>query len=190
LTRLLYQRGDFTALDTARVAPVLVAYGAGVWAYCAIPVLYRGFYAVGERKIPVQVGLVAVVLDLALNFSLIWPWGERGLAASTAISAAVQVALLAGMIQRCVGRLDWRRLGVTGAKALFATLAMGAVCLMTLSNFPRGSGRFHEAAALVVAIGLSAVTYFVAARIVGIDELRLLLGRNSDMSREAVISPP
>ncbi|HEY2250298.1 MAG TPA: murein biosynthesis integral membrane protein MurJ, partial [Planctomycetaceae bacterium] len=191
LTRLLYQHGDFTALDTARVAPILVAYGAGVWAYCAIPVLYRGFYAVGERKIPVQIGLVAVVLDLALNFSLIWPWGERGLAASTAISAAVQVAFLAWMIQRCVGRLDWRRLCVTGGKALFATLAMGAACSMTFRYFPNGSGRFHEAAALVVAIGLSAVTYFVAARIVGIDELRLLLGRDSDMSREAArISPP
>src|SRR4029077_4444684 len=127
LTRLLYQHGDFTALDTARVTPILVAYGAGVWAYCAIPVLYRGFYAVGERKVPVQVGLIAVVLDLSLNFSLIWPWAERGLAASTAISAAVQGALFAWMIQWRVGRLDWRRLFATGGKALFATSAMGAV---------------------------------------------------------------
>lgn len=185
LTRLLYQHGDFTALDTARVAPILVAYGAGVWAYCAIPVLYRGFYAVGERKIPVQVGLVAVVLDIALNFSLIWPWAERGLAASTAISAAIQVALLAWMIQRRVGRLDWRRLCVTGARALSATLVMGAVCYATLVYFPKGlerllPGRLNEAAALFVAIGLSAVTYFVAARCVGIDELRMLLRRDGE----------
>ncbi len=180
LTRLLYQHGDFTALDTARVAPILVAYAAGVWAYCAIPVLYRGFYAVGERKIPVQVGLIAVALDLVLNFSLIWPWAERGLAASTAISAAIQVALLAWMIQRRVGRLDWRRLFATGGKALFATSAMGAVCLATFAYFPKGlerilPGRLYEAAALVVAIGLSAVAYFVSARITGIDELRMLL---------------
>jgi putative peptidoglycan lipid II flippase len=180
LTRLLYQHGDFTALDTARVAPILVAYGAGVWAYCAIPVLYRGFYAVGERKIPVQVGLIAVALDLVLNFSLIWPWAERGLAASTAISAAIQVALLAWMIQSRVGRLDWRRLFVTVGKALFATLAMGAVCVVTFACFPAGSGRLHEAAALVVAIVLSAVTYFVAARIAGIDELRMLLRADAD----------
>jgi putative peptidoglycan lipid II flippase len=180
LTRLLYQHGDFTALDTARVAPILVAYGAGVWAYCAIPVLYRGFYAVGERKIPVQVGLIAIVLDLVLNFSLIWPWAERGLAASTAISAAIQVALLAWMIQSRVGRLDWRRLFVTAGKSLFATLAMGAVCVATFACFPAGSGRLHEAAALVVAIVLSAVTYFVAARIAGIDELRMLLRADAD----------
>jgi putative peptidoglycan lipid II flippase len=191
LTRLVYQHGDFTALDTARVAPVLVAYGAGVWAYCAIPILYRGFYAVGERTIPVQVGLIAVALDLALNSTLIWPWGERGLAASTAISAAVQVALLAWMIQRRVGRLDGRRLCATGGKALFATLAMGAVCLATFNYFPQGldrflPGRLGEAAVLVAAIGLSAVTYFTAARIVGIDELRPLLRRDADVNREAV----
>jgi putative peptidoglycan lipid II flippase len=191
LTRLLYQHGDFTALDTARVAPILVAYGAGVWAYCAIPVLYRGFYAVGERKIPVQVGLIAVALDLALNGTLIWPWGERGLAASTAISAAVQVALLAWMIQRRVGRLDWQRLCVTCGKALFATLAMGAACLTAFSYIPRGAGRLSEAAALVAAIGLSAVTYFGVARIVGIDELRLLLRHDADANREAApYSPP
>jgi len=180
LTRLLYQHGDFTALDTARVAPVVVAYGAGVWAYCAIPVLYRGFYAVGERSIPVKVGLIAVVLDLALNFSLIWPWAERGLAASTAISAAVQVGLLSWMIQRRVGRLDWRRLLATGGKALFATSAMGAVCLATFICIPTGSGRLHEAIGLVVAIGLSAVTYFAVARCVAIDELRLLLRHDAD----------
>jgi len=185
LTRLLYQHGDFTALDTARVTPILVAYGAGVWAYCAIPVLYRGFYAVGERKIPVQVGLIAVALDLVLNFSLIWPWAERGLAASTAISAAVQTALLAWMIQRRLGRLDWRRLLVTGGKALFATSAMGAVCLATLNYFPQGldrlhsgashGGRLHEAVALFVAILLSTVTYFAVARCARIDELRMML---------------
>jgi putative peptidoglycan lipid II flippase len=180
LTRLLYQHGDFTALDTARVAPILVAYGAGVWAYCAIPVLYRGFYAVEERKIPVQVGLIAVALDLVLNFSLIWPWAERGLAASTAISAAIQVALLSWRIQGRVGRLDWRRLFVTAGKAVFATSVMGAVCVATFAYFPTGSGRLHDALALVAAIGLSAVTYFVAARIAGIDELRMLLRNDAD----------
>src|SRR5204863_9866264 len=44
LTRLLFQHGDFTAADTARVTPIVIAYAAGVWAYCAIPVLYRDCY--------------------------------------------------------------------------------------------------------------------------------------------------
>ena len=131
LTRLLFQHGQFTADDTARTAAVLVAYSAGVWAYCGIPVLYRGFYAVGERRIPLLLGLAAVGLDLMMNLSLIWPWAERGLAASTALSASAQFACLAWLIQTRVGRLDWQRLAITGAKALLATGAMAAVCRET-----------------------------------------------------------
>ena len=175
LTRLLFQHGDFTSTDTERVVPILVAYGAGVWAYCAIPVLYRGFYAVGERQIPVKVGLTAVGLDLLLNLTLIWPFAERGLAASTAISAAVQVALLAWFIQRRIGRLDWRRLAVTIGKAALATTAMTAVYLASRRYMPDESGRLIEASALLVPIAVAAAAYFGVARFLGISELQLLL---------------
>ncbi|HEY3967454.1 MAG TPA: murein biosynthesis integral membrane protein MurJ [Planctomycetaceae bacterium] len=182
LTRLLFQHGEFTATDTARVVPILIAYGAGVWAYCAIPVLYRGFYAVGERQIPVKVGLTAVGLDLLLNFSLIWPFAERGLAASTAISAAVQVALLSWLIQRRVGRLDWPRLAWTIAKAAVATAAMSAIYLTSRSLMPERTGKIHDAIALLIPIVLAAAAYFAIARLLGIAELRWLLRgeRHSD----------
>src|SRR5262249_22515878 len=132
LTRILFQRGQFTAADTVRTAAVLVAYSVGVWAYCGIPILYRGFYAVGERRLPVIVGMGAGGLDLALNLSLIWPFAERGLAASTALSAAIQVMCLAWLIQTRIGRLDWARLATTTLKTGLATGAMSAVCLVSL----------------------------------------------------------
>jgi putative peptidoglycan lipid II flippase len=179
LMRLLFEHGDFTAADTARVVPILIAYGSGVWAYCAIPVLFRGFYAVGERQIPIHVGLTAVVLDVLLNLSLIWPFAERGLAASTSISAAVQVALLAGLIQRRIGRLDWRRLAVIGGKAVLATIAMSIVYLASWRFLPAGSGRLAEGTVLVGSILLAAAVYFVVARLAGIDELRYLLQRET-----------
>ncbi|MGE5193335.1 MAG: murein biosynthesis integral membrane protein MurJ, partial [Deltaproteobacteria bacterium] len=164
LTRLLFQHGQFDAADTARTAAVLVAYSAGVWAYCGIPVLYRGFYAVGERRIPVILGLSAVVLDLTMNLSLIWPLAERGLALSTAISASFQVVCLALLIQKRIGRLDWRRLAVTTAKTLLATAAMSAACLAALRHIPAGTGSFREGAALLVPILLAVLAYFAAAR--------------------------
>lgn len=177
LTRVLFQHGHFTADDARRTAGILVAYGAGVWAYCAIPVLYRGFYALGERKVPVRVGLAAVVLDLVLNLSLIWPLAERGLAASTAISAAIQVACLSLLIQKRAGRLDWRRLVETLWKALLATCAMSVVCLAALKWVPAAHGKLGEALALAVPILLAAATYVVVARWLKMEELRLLFSR-------------
>jgi putative peptidoglycan lipid II flippase len=192
LTRLLFQHGEFTADHTARTAAVLVPYSAGVWAYCGIPVLYRGFYAVGERRIPVILGLAAVALDLTLNMTLIWPLAERGLAASTAISASIQVICLALLIQKRVGRLDWRRLAVTGGKTLLATAAMSAVCLIALRYVPSGTGSRRAAVALVVPVLLALVTYFTAAYLLGIKELALLFQRDHepDSSSDNGNSPP
>ncbi len=67
LVRVVFQHGQFTAEDTRRVAGILVAYGVGVWAYCGIPVLFRGFYAVSERRIPMLLGLATVVVDQLLK---------------------------------------------------------------------------------------------------------------------------
>ena len=43
-------------LDTARAAGMIAAYALGVWAYCASPVMVRGFYALGDCATPVRVG--------------------------------------------------------------------------------------------------------------------------------------
>jgi putative peptidoglycan lipid II flippase len=189
LTQALFQHGQFTADDAARTAGILVAYGAGVWAYCGIPLLYRGFYAVGERRIPVIVGLAAVVVDLTLNLSLIWPWAERGLAASTAISAALQVACLAWLIQMRVGRLDWRGLAATGARSLLATGVMSAVCLAALWMIPARPGILGEGAALGVPILLAVLAYFAAARWLEIEELGLLFSREGNRSNSTRSMP-
>ena len=41
VARLLFERGEFTAADTSRVAPMIACYGAGVWAFCALQVVVR-----------------------------------------------------------------------------------------------------------------------------------------------------
>ncbi len=180
LTRLLFQHGEFDSIAVARTADILIAYGSGVWAYCGIPVLYRAFYAVEERRIPLKVGVLAVIFDLLLNVSLIWPLAERGLAWSTALSASLQVVCLAWLIQKRVGRLDWQRLAGTGVKALLATGAMSAVCLAMLRWLPAGTGALREAAALLVPIFLAIVTYFAVAWWLGMKELGMLFRRDAD----------
>src|SRR5262249_12262299 len=158
----------------ARTSGILAAYGAGVWAYCGIPVLFRGFYAVGERNVPVRLGLCTMGFDLALNLCLVWPLAERGLALSTAISASLQSLCLSWLIQERIGRLDWSRIGATAARALAATAAMSAVCLGALSLVPAASSAPGEAAALGVPILLAVVTYFAVARWLGMEEPALL----------------
>ncbi len=95
ITRLLFGHGRFTDHDVARTARMTAIYGAGVWAYCSLPVLVRGFYALSDRIRPLRVALAAVVLNIVLDFSLIWPLAEAGLATATVVSAALQAIVLA-----------------------------------------------------------------------------------------------
>ena len=43
IARLLFERGQFTAEDTARTGRMIAVFGSGVWAYCALPVIVEGF---------------------------------------------------------------------------------------------------------------------------------------------------
>lgn len=175
LTEAIYARGEFSVEDAHRTAGMIRAYAWGVWAYCAIPVLFRGFYAVEDRIAPLVVGLATLAVDLVLNLLLIWPLGERGLAWSTSLSSVVQVAILLALLQRRFGRFDWRGIAVTALRTGIATVAMSVVCEMVLW----GSRRAHlsAASAVIVAVPLAIAVFYGCARLVSLGEVDDLIGR-------------
>jgi putative peptidoglycan lipid II flippase len=185
LTRLLFEHGAFTVDDSRRTAAVITAYGAGVWAFCALPILYRGFYAVGDRTSPLRIGLWAVLWDTILNLTLIWPLAERGLAWSTAFSAIGQMSLLVWLIQRRVGRLDWPSLWRTSARTALATTLMAAAVLGTMRLVPYGVGHLEQIGAAILPVSAGVVVYLLAARLAGLVEIGWLLSRHGPEPADA-----
>jgi putative peptidoglycan lipid II flippase len=175
LARLLFERGQFTPGDTARTARMIATYATGVWAYCALPVLVRGFYAVSDRMTPVRVGLAAVAMNLSLNLLLIWPLAEAGLAVATAISAAAQTCLLAVFFSRRKSRLNWPRVAITVARAGLSTIAMAASCCAALWLIPPAEDLLNELARVFVPLLAGASVFFAAHRLLGGRELRILV---------------
>ncbi len=188
LTRLLFERGEFTADDAVRAARMIACYASGVWAYCAIPVLVRAYYAVGNRATPARLGLVAVGVNLALNLTLIWPLAEIGLAVATSIAAGVQVVLLAATFSRTTSQLAWTELGATLMKSAIAVLAMALAVVGVEHFYPAGLelGRMQQAIQVSLFIGVGAAVYLSTAWLLGMSELSLLLLRPE---RPAKISP-
>ncbi|MFN0056696.1 MAG: murein biosynthesis integral membrane protein MurJ [Planctomycetales bacterium] len=177
LTRLLLEHGEFTADDARRTAALIVAYGSGVWAFCSLPILYRGFYALGDRLTPVRVGLWAVAGDTVLNLTLIWPLAERGLAWSTALSAIGQMTCLVWLIQRRLGRLDWSALRWTAGRTMAATTLMVVACQLARRWFPWSENHWEQILALGAPVTLGAITYLVAAKLLGLKEIGRLFTR-------------
>lgn len=178
LARLLFERGQFTAADTARTARMITCYATGVWAYCALPVVIRGFYALGDCGTPARMAGWIVGLNLTLNLTLIWPMAEAGLAVATSISAAVQVLLLMVIFSRRKGPLHWTALGATTVRSVVATISMAVAGYGVLRLIVPSEGLGNELERVLMPLAVSVTVYAIVFRLLGGRELGVLFGRS------------
>lgn len=180
IVTLLFERGQFTPDDTIRAARVVTCYGLGVWAFCAMPVAVRGFYATADSATPVRVGACVVLLNLALNLVMIWPLAENGLALATSIAANVQVLALIVLFSRREVALGWAGLGATLLRTLVASATMAAACWGALQAMPEANTPPAEAMRVAVPLAVGVVVYVGVFRLLGGRELgQLLHGRDT-----------
>ncbi len=179
LARLLFEHHNFTAADTPRAAAMIAWFSVGVWAYCAIPVLVRGFYAIGDRATPVRIGVACVAINIVLDATLIWPLAEVGLAISTVVAATIQVFWLAHRFSRSQGSLEWPRIAGTVARTLAGTAVMAVATFGTLRLVPASNHAGNAFVRVVLPIGAAIATYLLAFRLFGGPERLAWLPRNS-----------
>lgn len=176
ISRALFERGEFGPQETLRTSWMIAAYGSGVWAYCGLLVLQRAFFAVGDRMTPLRTGVISAGVNVVLNLTLIWIWGERALAASTAFCATLQLVRLCRNAGQKFGNLDWHQIGNCTLRTLVATAGMSLVGLSILQMGQigmLGNGKLFN---LLAPALLSGIAYFGFAKLLGLKELELLLG--------------
>jgi len=174
IARLMLERGEVTADDVLRTARMISVYGAGSWAYCAIPVIVRGFFAVDNRRTPLVLGMAIVLMDFVTNLTLVWPLAEVGLAVGTTLTAILQLAVLVTLFAKYHTPLGWRDIGATIARSLAGCVLMGALVLAVLSRLPDSAGTLHQAVRMCVPATLGAAAYLGFNLLLGGQELRLL----------------
>ncbi|MCA9039106.1 MAG: murein biosynthesis integral membrane protein MurJ [Planctomycetaceae bacterium] len=179
ITRLLFEYGQFTSEDAGQTAKMIAAYGAAVWSSCALLILHRGFYALGDRMTPLYVGLQMVALNLVLNMTLIWIWQGVGLAISTAICAAIQVVIVIKKFEKQVGRLDRNELGKTIFKTTIAVLVMGIACGGLQLVLPDSVTFIQRLWNVVIPLLGAVLVYFGAAWLLKMDFLWSLFRRDA-----------
>jgi len=176
LTTFFFQYGKFDAAAARQTAEMIVCYGSGVWAYCALLILQRGFYALGDRTTPMRIGLAALVANLFLNLTLIWPLGGRGVALSTALVSAAQAIATGWSLQRRTGPFDWPAIGSTFRRTLLATAVMSVTCLTLTVVLPPGDGWLLRGARLGLPLSAGGIVFLITARLAGLQEPLQLLG--------------
>lgn len=186
LTALLLEGGNFGAGDTQRVAFVLAGYATSIWAYSAVQVLTRGFYALGDLKTPVRLAAAMVGLNLVLNCILIWtPLREAGLAWSTAASATIQAVVLWVLLQKRNGQLMRRSLTRSLMGSVIATACMAAAVAGSSWAIGQGIDTGGWAWRLGVMVLVGGLVYLIAAIVMRMPELHWALGRTIGGDEEA-----
>ena len=180
IATLFFQYGKFDADDARLTGDMIVAYGSGVWAYCGLLILQRGFYAIGDRMTPMYLGLIAMIVNIVMDLTLIWPLGGRGLALSTALIAAMQCITTAALLQRQIGTLRWREIGLTTLKTLAATGIMAIVCEAMFVLLEYQGVAYGRLVRLGLPLSAAVIAFLAASRLLRLSEPWLLMaGRQS-----------
>ncbi len=187
IVRVLLQRGAFDRASSELVASIVAVYAVAVFAHAGIEIVSRGFYALSDTRTPVKVTVLATVLNAALCWALVGPFGVRGLAAAASIAAILEFALLVRLLSQRLGGLSPAARRWPGSlvgsvwRTVAATIVMvEVVVLMRLLLAVAGAdAETAEGAAVVLVLaGLAGLLSYVAvALLVRSEEATRLLAR-------------
>ncbi len=172
---VLFERGDFSAIDRAQTAAALRAYGVGLVFYSGLKILQPSFYAIDRRWFPMMVSLFALGMNLGLNYLFVFVLGlgHAYLALTTSITASLNFLILYFCLSRLVGGLRaGELLGLLGKLAVAGGL-MAALCLAAERLVFQNPGELLlplRAGALFVTVGATAGIYFLAAKFLRVPE--------------------
>jgi len=172
--------GGFSEQGVARAASVVLGYSVAVWSYSLVHVLTRAFYATGDTRTPMNAAIATVALNLVLNFTLIWPFKEAGLAWSTAAASIAQVAFLSILARKHLlsGPLLDAESRASIVRTIGTSIAMGIAVRLMLWVWPGRTTWGAHAGALAAAVVVGAAVYAGLAAARRAPELTWLLGRS------------
>lgn len=100
LMSTLFQNGKFSPYDVFMARRSLMAFAIGIQAFMLVKVFASGFYARQDIKTPVKIAIMSVIINIALNFMLIFPLKHAGLALATSIASFFNSSILLSILIR------------------------------------------------------------------------------------------
>lgn len=174
---VLFQRGEWSAVDTQATAWALGFFALGIAGHSLLEVLSRAFYALADTWTPVRVGVASMVSNIVLSVIFIQFIGTEGslargpfagLALANSLTTLVEAAALWWLLTRRINGVH-DRFVLTGAlKTTIAAILMGGVVWL-------GAHQLDGQSMYVVAlagIAVGGVSFFLLAFLLKIEEAR------------------
>jgi len=127
IIRVLFERGRFGPEDTWRTAGALAAFAVGLPAFVLVKALTPGFFAREDTRTPLNIAIVAIVANVALNLAFLYgtTLAHVGVALASSLSGWLNAAMLAVFLRRRDQWIADERLRSRAWRMLVATAGMG-----------------------------------------------------------------
>lgn len=128
MIELLFQRGAFTAQDTAATASVMRVYALGLLGHALVSALVRSYFSAGRPTwYPLAAMAAGIVATSWIGAATVDSWGVLGIAAANAIGITLSALLLLyGMAGRAVP-IHVRQVVTEMSRPVRAAVVAGAV---------------------------------------------------------------
>lgn len=182
IIRVLFQRGAFSAADTAIMAPVLGASALALPFLAFVSLTLRAFYAFKDTGTPVRAAFVSFLVNIAASVLLMRWLGVAGLAAGSTLAVVTQAVILQVKLARRHAGLGFRHLTGHLGRVILASILMTAAVFGAWRGWSLafGAGGARDVAGLVVCVTLGVAIFASAAwllRVEGFAEALALVKR-------------
>ena len=127
ITRLLYERGQFTERDVLLTSQALAAFAVGLLAYGTSQIMVRLFNATKDTRTPALVGVASIILNLGGDVLFMRLFGHWGIALVISLVSYVNTLMLYAIFRRQHGSLNEPLLARRFVIHLLLALTLGVI---------------------------------------------------------------
>ncbi|MGW6404197.1 murein biosynthesis integral membrane protein MurJ [Streptomyces sp. NPDC055134] len=136
IIQVLFQRGAFTAADTAATASVMRVYALGLLGHSMVGALVRSYFSAGRPTwYPVGAMAVGMAATAGVGARTVDLWGVRGIAGANAFGITLTAVLLLAAMDRRSVPVDVSKVLAEMGKPLLAAAGATVAGLMAAASF-------------------------------------------------------
>lgn len=125
IVQLLFERGAFDRQATLLTASALLWFGPGMGAMAASQVLTRSYYAMGDVRTPLWMGLASIAFNILASMLLMPRMDQGGLALANSLASLFYTLGMYVLLSRHIGDRQGKDLLVTLLKTAAASFGTG-----------------------------------------------------------------
>lgn len=184
IVKVLFERGAFTAADTANTAAVLSVFALGLPAFVMIKVFSPAYFAREDTKTPMRYAVASLIANTLGSIALFFLFRkigwlpQLGIAVATTLGGWLNAGLLwATLVKRGHFAID-RRMARAFATIVLSSVVMGAALVAAAhylgSQFAPDRGFLVHVLALAILVGTGLAVYALIVVLTGTINLRQL----------------